>query len=166
MRKIVIFIFLIIMFLCIKNNKNEVLIPDLAIRIRVIASSNDLEDQEIKSKVKNEVNNLLFSRLDNINNYKKAKEIISKSIIDVENIVNKYTNEYEVSYGENYFPSKKYKGVKYKEGNYESLVIKLGNAKGHNFWCVLFPPLCMIDEQKLNDVSYGFYVNNLLKKIK
>ena len=71
-----------------------------------------------------------------------------------------------MSFGNNYFPEKEYKGVKYKEGKYESVVIKLGKGKGENFWCVLFPPLCMIDEEKLNDVSYSFYVSEMLNKIK
>ena len=85
---------------------------------------------------------------------------------DINNIIRKYTNDFSIYFGNNYFPKKEYKGVMYKEGNYESLIIKLGDAKGKNFWCVLFPPLCMIDESKLNDVSYSFLVNELLNKIK
>ena len=166
MRKIVIFIFMTTLLICIINKKNDVLIPNLAIRIRVIANSNDVKDQEFKNIIKNEVSSFLYSKLQKIDNYKTASKIIENSIPEVKNILNKYTNNYEVNYGENYFPEKEYKGVKYEKGNYQSLLIKLGEGKGNNFWCVLFPPLCMIDESKLKNVSYGFYVAELLKKIK
>ena len=54
----------------------------------------------------------------------------------------------------------------YNAGNYESLVIKLGKAKGNNFWCVLFPPLCMVEEDKSlkGKVEYKSYVKELLDK--
>ena len=65
-----------------------------------------------------------------------------------------------------YFPKKKYKGITYKEGNYESLVITLGEGAGDNFWCVLFPPLCLIeaDETSNDNVEYKFFVKELIDK--
>lgn len=166
MRKIVIFVFIIVLIGCFFSKKEEVLIPNNAIRIRVIANSNDFSDQENKVLIKNEVTNLLYSKLKNVDNYDEAEIIIKNNITNVQKILNKFTDDYEINYGKNYFPSKEYKGVKYDEGNYESLVIKLGEGKGHNFWCVLFPPLCMIDESKLNNVSYSFFVSELLNRIK
>lgn len=166
MRKIVIFIFIIVLIGCFFSKKEEVLIPNNAIRIRVIANSNDFSDQENKVLIKNEVTNLLYSKLKNVDNYDEAEIIVKNNITNVQKILNKFTDDYEINYGKNYFPSKEYKGVKYDEGNYESLVIKLGEGKGHNFWCVLFPPLCMIDESKLNNVSYSFFVSELLNRIK
>ena len=105
-------------------------------------------------------------KLKNVDNYSEAKNIVKESVNDINDIVKAHESDYEVIYGDNYFPEKEYKGVKYNEGEYESLVITLGKGNGKNFWCVLFPPLCMIDESKLNDVSYGFYVSELLKRIK
>lgn len=166
MRKIVIFVFIIVLIGCFFSKKEEVLIPNNAIRIRVIANSNDFSDQENKVLIKNEVTNLLYSKLKNVDNYDEAEIIVKNNITNVQKILNKFTDDYEINYGKNYFPSKEYKGVKYDEGNYESLVIKLGEGKGHNFWCVLFPPLCMIDESKLNNVSYSFFVSELLNRIK
>ena len=54
----------------------------------------------------------------------------------------------------------------YKEGNYNSLIIKLGRGEGLNFWCVLFPPLCLIDEENMDNITYTLYVKKLLKNIK
>ena len=154
------------MYLCLVSNNSKVLIPDNSIRIRIIANSDKLEDQENKAIIKNEVNSYLYMKLKNVDNYSDAKNIVKESINDINDIVKAHESDYEVIYGDNYFPEKEYKGVKYNEGEYESLVITLGKGNGKNFWCVLFPPLCMIDESKLNDVSYGFYVSELLKRIK
>ena len=54
----------------------------------------------------------------------------------------------------------------YQAGNYESLVITLGQGMGDNFWCVLFPPLCLLDNDKedVGEVEYKMYVKNLLDK--
>ena len=166
MRKVVIFIFMTILLICFINKKKSILIPDLAIRIRVIAGSNDVSDQTLKSTIKNEFTSILYKKLEGIDSYKKANSIIENAMPEIKNLLNNYTTNYELTYGDNYFPEKDYKGIKYDAGYYRSLLIKLGEGKGNNFWCVLFPPLCMIDESKINNVSYGFYVSELLKKIK
>ena len=72
---------------------------------------------------------------------------------------------FKVKYGMNYFPQKEYKGITYNEGYYESLVVEIGEAKGDNWWCVLFPTICMLDNQNNNDVEYKIGVIELLKKI-
>lgn len=165
MKKIVISFFAIISAICLMNKNSDVLIPSKAIRIRIIANSDNIQDQEIKAKIKNEINNILYSKLKNIDDYNTAEETIKNSLYDIKNTISKFTDNYYINYGKNYFPNKEYKGVKYNEGEYNSLVITLGEGKGKNFWCVLFPPLCMIDEQKLNNVSYSLYVSELLKRI-
>ena len=166
MRKIVFLLFIIIAALTLISRKKELLIPNEAIRIRIIANSNDIYDQEIKLKVKNDINAYLYSKLDNVDNYNDAKKVIVRSLDEIKELINKYSSDFEVNYGKNYFPEKKYKGTKYNEGNYESLVIKLGKGKGENFWCILFPPICMIDEEKLDNVTYDLFIKNLLNKIK
>ena len=56
-----------------------------------------------------------------------------------------------------------YKGIYYEEGEYESLVITLGEGIGNNFWCVLFPPLCLIDENE-EEVEYTSFIKELIDK--
>ena len=97
---------------------------------------------------------------------------LKKNIPLFENTINTTLKEnntnigYDINYGENYFPEKNYKNVTYKEGNYESLVVKIGKGQGKNFWCVLFPPLCFIDEQqeKNKEVEYHLLVKDILNK--
>ena len=80
-------------------------------------------------------------------------------------ILNNYQVQYDISYGDNFFPSKTYKGIKYPAGYYNSLVITLGQGLGENFWCVMYPPLCLIDENKNStDIEYKSYVKDVLLK--
>ena len=73
---------------------------------------------------------------------------------------------YKVNFGYNYFPQKKYKGVVYEEGMYESLVITIGEGKGDNWWCVLFPPLCMMEsnDENIEEVEYKSFIKEIIDK--
>ena len=73
--------------------------------------------------------------------------------------------DYNINYGYNYFPTKEYRGIKYKEGYYESIVISIGDAKGDNFWCVLFPNLCLIDTENTTDIEYKSWALEKINKI-
>lgn len=168
MKKIicVLFIFTIII---LSNNqkKEEIIIPKESIRFRILANSNSVEDQALKLKIKNDIKENLFLEL-NTKSYETTEEEIERNIFKIKNILTKYNVEYNISYGENYFPEKEYKGVTYPEGEYQSLVITLGKGVGNNWWCVLFPPLCLMEAEENNykDVEYQLYVNKILDKIK
>ena len=71
---------------------------------------------------------------------------------------------YDINFGYNYFPKKEFKGVEYKEGMYESLVVTLGNGEGNNWWCVLFPPICMIEAEESTDVEYTTMIKEIMNK--
>lgn len=167
MKKIIIFLFLFMIISISYNEKNNIMIPKDSIRFRVIANSNSKNDQKLKMSVKNELEQELYTLISDANNIEEARNIIKSNIKEVDIILKKYNIDYEINYGSNYFPEKTFKGLTYKEGNYESLVIKLGNAMGKNWWCVLFPPLCMLDQnENLSDAEYKFFAENLINKIK
>lgn len=151
----------------------ENIIPNEAIRFRVIANSNNIYDQNVKIQVRNVVQNKLLELTGNSTNIDDTRKIIKENINTIDNLVKEKLNEinyeknYNINYGYNYFPKKKYKGITYKEGNYESLVIELGDANGDNWWCVLFPPLCLLeseDNSETSDTEYTFFVRELIKK--
>ena len=167
MKKIIIVLFFIVVLLVSINEKSKILIPNDAIRFRVIANSDTTEDQELKLTVKNEVEKELYNIIGDTRSIKEARNKISNNLDKVDNILKKYNVSYYINYGNNYFPKKEYKGITYKEGEYESIVITLGNGLGHNWWCVLFPPLCLLDEQKnLDNIEYEFYASKLINKFK
>ena len=167
MKKIIIGLFIFIVSAVLLNEKENLLIPDNAIRFRVIANSDTKFDQELKMTIKNEVEKELYKIIANVDNIDEAREIINNNLEQIDNIVKKYNVTYDISFGDNFFPEKEYKGVKYQAGNYESLVIKLGSGEGQNWWCVLFPPLCLLDENKnLENAEYELYASKIINKFK
>lgn len=159
----VLFVFFLIYGL---TNKEDIVIPDYAIRFRVIANSDSKEDQDLKLEVKNELDETLNTLMLQAKNSKEAKLLLEKNMNTIHNIVDKYTENNLISLGKNYFPEKEYLGIKYPSGDYESLVITLGSGKGKNWWCVMFPPLCLLEakENQTNNVDYKFYFQEVLEK--
>lgn len=145
-------------------------IPKEAIRVRVIASSNDEYDQEVKMNVKDIVTSDMYNLMSNVDSIERARESITNNIPTLSKDIDKYlkginyNTNYDINFGYNYFPKKIYKGVEYKEGMYESLVVTLGNGEGNNWWCVLFPPICMIEAEESTDVEYTTMVKEIINK--
>lgn len=164
MKKIIIILF-IIASIYLTINSREIIIPKDSIRFRIIANSNSLEDQAIKTNIKNKIIKKFISKA-NVNTYLNAKEYINDTISDIKDELNKYNVKYKINFGNNYFPKKTYKGVVYPEGNYESLVITLDEGLGDNYWCVLYPPLCMVEDNKSDNIEYKSLVSDILKNYK
>ena len=166
-------IFLLLLGLVIigaySQNQTELSIPDSSIRLRVIPNSNNSKDINIKEQVKDYLETDVYTLLKDTNSIDSARNIINNNISHIENNINNifkdnnYNIPYEVNFGYNYFPQKIYQGKTYEEGYYESLVIYIGEAKGDNWWCVLFPNFCLVDTSK--DVEYRSYFQELLDKI-
>lgn len=168
MKKIVIVISILMLVLLI-NKEDYYVIPKEAIRLRIIANSDSIEDQYIKNKVKENINKEIENIL-TTTTIEKSRKKIKENIEKIEEIIKitlkeeGYDYNYNISYGQNYFPEKIYKNVKYEEGNYESLVITLGKGDGNNWWCVLFPPICVIEETETKDIEYKSYIKEIITK--
>ncbi|MBO5474942.1 MAG: stage II sporulation protein R [Bacilli bacterium] len=170
MKKILIIIAVIISILCI-NKKDEVIIPSNAIRFRVISSSNTIEDQTIKNKVSKNIQEKIYELTKNSSSYIETKKVLDtnyeylKDSIEEELKSNNVSYDYRLNIGRNYFPSKQYKGIKYDAGYYDSVTIELGNHEGLNWWCIIYPPLCLIDEDT-SDVEYTTLARELIDNVK
>ncbi len=172
MKKTIILLAAIFLFYILTSNviAETVKIPDDAIRIRVVPNSNSDYDQEIKGKVKNSLEISMYDLLKDVKDSDEARKVIKENLNTVDkNIYNllekeKYDKGYKINFGYNYFPEKKYKGIKYDEGYYESLLVTLGEGKGDNWWCVLFPPLCLIEAEETTDTEYKSLVKELIDK--
>lgn len=170
-KTIFIFLGIILVYIIIGNivSANN-LIPDDAIRIRIIPNSNSTYDQEMKTKVKEEVKISMYNLLKDVKGSNEAKQIIMSNLDFIDSSITtlftkeNYNQNYSINYGLNYFPEKEYKGIKYNEGYYESLVVTIGEGKGDNWWCVLFPPLCLIEAEDSTDVEYTSFVKEMLDK--
>ena len=169
MKKISI-LFLLFVVLMYINNYDEYNITDDSIRFRVIANSNSTNDIIMKEKVVSEISNIIFIKKNN-------KEDVEKNIYDnlnnIEEIIknlfkkNNYNMNFNIIYGYNKFPKKRYRGEELKEGIYKSLVIEIGEAKGNNYFCILYPSLCILDyKDSKDDEKYEYrFLNKIIKLI-
>ena len=133
----------------------------------------DKEDYKKHQKnVRDSIQIQLSEMLKDAENIEDVREILEENLPGVEYTVknvlekNAYNNKFELNYGYNYFPEKIYKGIVYEEGFYESIVIKLGESKGDNWWCVLFPPLCLMSEEEENieEVEYKSFIKEIIDR--
>ena len=162
--KRIVFVLFIISIISLLSSNNKYIIPNKALRFRIVANSNDIEDQMVKAKIKNELEPILKDLLKESKSSDEANKILKNNLPQIESIINNKTSDYKINLGLNYFPKKEYKNVIYKEGYYDSLVITLGSGLGNNWWCVLYPPLCFIDEDSIKDKNYGFFIKDLFSK--
>lgn len=124
------------------------------IRFHVLANSDNKEDQNLKLKVKDEVINYLYSYLKDSKSLEESRNILKEQEDYVKEIANKVIKENGFNYsiktelGYENFPEKSYGSIVLPQGKYEAFRIIIGNGKGHNWWCVMFPPLCFTDVTK------------------
>ena len=135
------------------------------LRLHILANSNSTFDQELKLKVKDEIVNYLTPLLKDSKNLGETKKIIAENISEIKNIAKLVTNKYsnynvKVSISNSNFPTKTYGNISFPAGNYEALKVEIGEAKGNNWWCVMFPPLCFTNS------SAGVFDDDSNKKLK
>lgn len=153
------------------------------IRLHVIANSNTASDQGIKLKVRDAIIKHMQSR-DDISTRRDMEEYITANTDRLRRIAEGVVasegrdDRVKASLGVRYIPEKTYGGTTFPAGNYEALDIKIGDGKGENWWCVLFPPLCLLDEgtdstdssdghhdTKGNDAAAGYDKEELAESI-
>ena len=150
----IIFLLIIYILLCINSYVNAVSnnISSSVFRLHVIANSDSVEDQSLKYKVRDKIleytNTLIDvnsnSKEDIINIYNQNIDIL-KSIAQNTVYENGFNYNVNISIGNFYFPTKYYGDISLPAGYYDALRVEIGNAKGQNWWCVMFPPLCFVD---------------------
>lgn len=127
-------------------------IPDQSIRLRILANSDKPEDQAIKRQVRDAIIAQMNEWVTGPQSIDEARQIVQRNLPVLEKVVRDtlVTNglgsiPYSVELGQVPFPTKMYGSRVYPAGNYEALRVSLGEGKGQNWWCVLFPPLCFVD---------------------
>ena len=125
-------------------------------RLHIIANSDSKEDQSLKLEVRDEILNKFSSDLKSVNNIKEAQKKLESKIKEIkqtaQDVVYKNGFNYEVNaeITRSYFNIRKYNQVTLPSGFYNTLKITLGEGNGKNWWCVMFPPICLsAAEEKL-----------------
>lgn len=129
-------------------------IPQESIRLRILANSDKAGDQVVKRRVRDAVIKQIdgwVTELDNPQSLDAARGVIREHMDEIEGLVGKTLASsgkrysYKVELAVVPFPTKMYGSAVYPAGDYEALRVTLGEGKGKNWWCVLFPPLCFVD---------------------
>ncbi|HBA37300.1 MAG TPA: hypothetical protein DCY94_01125 [Firmicutes bacterium] len=169
MKRLIILLLLAVGMSILSNSKEYVEIPASSIRMRVIANSDSEEDQTKKREVKSILEKKLYELVGNLKDEEEVDEVIKGKKEEIDSYVQQEMLKIDIdevfssNYGLNYFPEKEFKGLMYKAGNYRSFVVTLGKGEGENWWCVLYPPLCLVDEHK-GDYEYHYLIKDMLNK--
>jgi stage II sporulation protein R len=131
--------------------------PTDAIRLHVIANSDDESDQRVKLEVRDAIIKDCSSMFEDSNSPDESFQIVKDNSNKFEDIANKtlekngYTYGAHIETGKFQFPDKLYETTAYPAGKYRALKVVLGSGKGKNWWCVLYPPLCLVTKERQDD---------------
>ena len=146
------FILFVIFLFCVTSNYTNAVSLNLSnnfFRLHILANSDSEEDQNLKLKIRDNI--IKFMNEQNFksktatieyvkNNLPKFYEIAENTIYE-----NGYNYSVNINIGNFYFPTKTYGNISLPAGFYDGIKIEIGEAKGQNWWCSLFPPLCFVD---------------------
>lgn len=127
------------------------------IRFHVIANSDRLEDQTLKLHVRDVIVNEMRERFRHASSRQEAEEVLIKSMNEIKTVaeeqIKREGKDYQVAVmmGDYVFPTKTYGDLTLPAGNYHAVRVVIGEGKGKNWWCVLFPPLCFVDSVETLD---------------
>lgn len=146
--------FVVVDFSVHTTNAKEITqgISEKIIRLHVLANSDADYDQALKLKVKDAIVEELTKTFVNVKSKEEARILIRKNYAKIRNIARSVINEEGYDYdvhvylGDCMFPTKIYKDLTFPAGEYEALRVDIGNAEGKNWWCVMYPPLCFVDQ--------------------
>lgn len=124
-------------------------------RLHIIANSDSVADQNLKLKVRDEVLQYTYSLFDNAKSKEEAESVISDNLQKISNVAftevldNGYDYEVKAEITNMYFSTRYYENYTLPSGEYDALRITIGSGKGKNWWCVMYPSICIssVEEQ-------------------
>lgn len=146
-------IFLFLLF-CLYAEKVNQDLSDSMIRLHIVANSDSDADQTLKYHVRDAVIAYMTERMDSLQTKETAGDYVKDHIDELETVANAviaregFGNLAQVSFGKYPFPTKQYENVILPAGFYDAVKVEIGQAEGENWWCVMFPPLCFVDDTK------------------
>ena len=154
--------FLCVIALHFQFESTEAALSENFIRLHVLANSDEKSDQELKLCVRDRIIEETKEIFDENTDFSSAKSDINENLEKIKAIAedeiseNGYDYPVKVTLGMSDFPTKEYGELVLPKGKYEALRVEIGKAEGQNWWCVLFPPLCFVDESCVKVSSAQF----------
>ncbi len=144
-------------FFCTKKGSD---VNDDYVRIHITANSNSDFDKNIKYKVKDAVVDFLIPMLGDVKDKESAEILLKDNLQKIEAVANDALCRFGVKYNaqvtlvEEKIPTRVYDDFSLQSGVYQSLKIDLGQAKGDNWWCVVFPAVCFTSSKNPQNLEY------------
>lgn len=141
------------------NEKNIPSFKESIIRFHIKANSDKEEDQALKLKIRDEILKKMGTEFENSKSLEDTRIIVEDNLSKIkyiaEEIIKNEGKDYTVniSLGNKNFPTRKYGNITFPSGEYETLMVTIGEGKGKNWWCVMFPPLCFVDINHSNTAT-------------
>ena len=155
-------------FFCTRKNQN---IDEDFVRIHITANSNSDFDKNIKYKVKDAIVDFLIPALADAENKEQAEEMLISNLRKIEAVANDTLKANgarylaKVSLLEEKMPTRYYADFVLESGIYQSLKIDLGQARGDNWWCVVFPAVCFTETKNPRNLEYISKIWDTIKNV-
>ena len=146
-------IFLALLF-CFYAEKVNQDLSDSMIRLHIVANSDSDADQALKYRVRDAIIAYMTDKMGSLHNKEAAGAYVGDHLGELETVANAviakegFSDLARVSFGKYPFPTKQYENVILPAGFYDAVKVEIGRAEGENWWCVMFPPLCFVDDSK------------------
>lgn len=143
------FLLAAMVYLLLAGERDAATVREQVVRFHVVAQSNSTGDQDLKIKVRNGVFALVEQLFARCNDQQEALAVAEENRqllqAEAERILreNGSNERVTLAIGRRFFPTKVYGALSFPAGEYQAVSIQIGEAKGENFWCVLYPALCI-----------------------
>ena len=130
------------------------------VRLHILAPSDSVDDQALKLKIRDKILEKYGSMLSHAENTDEARAKIQACITNIENDCTEWVHAEGYSYSvkaeftEEWYNTREYADFALPSGNYSSLRIIIGEGEGQNWWCVMYPPLCLDIATEKTSQSY------------
>lgn len=142
------------------------------LRLHIRANSNSNIDQSVKYEIKDELVKFLTPHLCNVESKEKAIKIVNdySSVLKSKcvDLLQERGFNYDVNIKVNneFFPTRTYANTTLQSGYYDAVIVELGEAKGDNWWCVMYPPLCFVNKnENTNQIKYKSIIVEWFQKL-
>jgi len=144
------------------------------LRLHIRANSNSVADQAVKYEVRQAVIDEFAPIFAFVTTREQAMNVLRQNLSRIENVSNNVLREHGFDYTaraslrNEYFPTRDYHGITVPSGMYDALILELGDAAGNNWWSVVYPPLCFLDNNIGGDrgVVYRSRIQEIVRRFR
>ena len=133
---------------CKKQYQLQQQLAEKVLRFHVLANSDSVEDQNLKLAVRDAVGGFMQEKTQNLNSKSACEKLVMEQIPEIETVAEQviaesgYDYEVHAELTKCKFPTKTYGNYTFPKGTYDALKLTIGEGRGQNWWCVMYPNMC------------------------